>query len=227
MEVNRTQINLNIEACTYFYDLEKTGNYLWIGTYRPGGHGDYGDRGLLVVDLTSGEQIAKIDTGKLAIRSLMFNPYFKEVWAVTDDLVTVVPVDTLKARHYQFYHALDFPDKRPEVRLELGMHRSNPLAVIAEHLPKESWPAFIQSAHSIPLEIAYQFDLYDLYMCCSFPSDLKHVLPSEFNFLVRYLPLGAKTTAKVFQGKPGVWRQVACMLDDPDAKRLCRKELWH
>ena len=219
---------VDLGDCVSVSEVEVVGDTAWIGTYEQGGHGDYGAAGLLAVSMPSGRIVERVDTGNLAVRGVRLDPVARSVWAITDDRMTVVQLDTRDVSRYYFYHDFDPQTGRPVVRVSDVEVASHPLAVFAQYLPPTQQQAFYIALQSIPELVARRFLLYEFFMCCDFHP--KRNVPGELEFLLPYLVIAYEHNRDRYRDSLHAsmpWRQVACWLgESKDARRLCAIEDW-
>lgn len=223
MVVAGQTLEVNLGNCVSVSEVEAVGDYIWIGTYLDGGHGDYGAAGLLVVSRSSGQIIKRIDTGKLAITGVRYDPITGFVWAITPDQITVVSQSLEIVSRYRFYHDFEPSSGAPVVKVSDREVKSHPMAVIATLLPQAHQQSCYRSVQTIPESLVREFSLYGFFMCCNFHRGDRSVLSGKFNVLVPFLHVGAEHNVV----SDTRWRQLACLLvDDPEARRLCDSEDW-
>ncbi len=190
MVVADQPLAVNLGNCVSVSEVETVGDYIWIGTYNDGGHGDYGAEGLVVVSRSSGQIIRRIDTGKLAITGVRYDPITGFVWAITPDQITVVSQSLEIVSRYRFYHDFDPETGEPRVLLASGEKATNPFAVVAHTLglEKADQKSFYEAANSIPKEVRDNFSLYGYFM----GHTGQPFYPTEMNVLVPFMIKAAR-----------------------------------
>ncbi|MDA0681521.1 MAG: hypothetical protein O3A13_00385 [Proteobacteria bacterium] len=185
---------------------------IWIGTYTPGDHGNYGSEGVLVVP-KNGDPVVHLDIARDIVNKLVVDPWSSNVWVVTHSQLFRVANDTAVLARYSAYREFDYDGQRPVVRVAASQTcvENNPLAVLADWLGPSSYRTLSEaSKNGVKLpgaEPLYHYAMFGNHM------SYQPQWPEEL--------AGALEHPQPTFG----WRKFACLLHGDKAKNLCATEL--
>lgn len=231
------QFPIDFEYCLHVSEIEIVEDIVWIGTFQAGDHGAYGGVGLVAASYDTGRELGRIDTGRYPISHVRADPFSDNVWAITTDRLVEVRDNLEVESTYVFYYDFDSDSQRPEAMIAGQPVLSHPLAVFARSLSAQRHEEFYEAVQTIPENVARSFDLYNVYMCCTFlregePSSE----PAEFEILIPFLLSGFEHGLSRWhygsdlrtRGASRSWRQIACKHRNRNeqSEALCVTEDW-
>lgn len=210
LQLSSTAIDVEMLCRSSVSSAVSVDDFVWIGTYTVGGHGDYGSEGVLVVPKNR-DPIVRLDIGSDIVHRLAVDPWSSDIWVVTHSRLFRVSGDTTVLARYSMYR--DFYEQRPVVRVTASRTRikNNPLAVLADWLGPASHRALSEvSKKGVQLpgtEPLYRYSMFGNYFSHQpqWPEELASVLEH------------AQPTFG--------WRKFACLLPGDNAKTLCTTAL--